>query len=239
MNAFSNVYEDNERADSYAKLEFPNTYYLAYRDIPELLRKYKNSGRVLDFGCGTGRSSRFIRKLGFDVVGVDISKDMVQKARKLDPSGDYRCIKNGDFEEFEVGSFDIVLSIFTFDNIPGIENRLNLLNGLSDLLNEGGILVLLDSTPEIYYHEWASFSTKDFSENRNAKSGGRVKIIMTDVNDSRPVDDIMWFEEDYLNLFTRVGLKVLEIHKPLGRKDESIAWVNETVIPPWVIYVLK
>jgi len=25
----------------------------------------------------------------------------------------------------------------------------------------------------------------------------------------------------------------------LGRKDESIAWVNETVIPPWVIYVLK
>jgi len=239
MNAFSNVYEDNERADSYAKLEFPNTYYLAYRDIPELLRKYKNSGRVLDFGCGTGRSSRFIRKLGFDVVGVDISKDMVQKAPKLDPSGDYRCIKNGDFEEFEVGSFDIVLSIFTFDNIPGIENRLNLLNGLSDLLNEGGILVLLDSTPEIYYHEWASFSTKDFSENRNAKSGGRVKIIMTDVNDSRPVDDIMWFEEDYLNLFTRVGLKVLEIHKPLGRKDESIAWVNETVIPPWVIYVLK
>ena len=239
MNAFSNVYEDNERADSYAKLEFPNTYYLAYRDIPELLRKYKNSGRVLDFGCGTGRSSRFIRKLGFDVVGVDISKDMVQKARKLDPSGDYRCIKNGDFEEFEVGSFDIVLSIFTFDNIPGIENRLNLLNGLSDLLNEGGILVLLDSTPEIYYHEWASFSTKDFTENRNAKSGGRVKIIMTDVNDSRPVDDIMWFEEDYLNLFTRVGLKVLEIHKPLGRKDESIAWVNETVIPPWVIYVLK
>ena len=239
MSAFLNAYEDNERADSYANLEFPNTYYLAYRDIPKLLRKYKNSGRVLDFGCGTGRSSRFTRKLGFDVVGVDISKDMVKKARQLDPSGDYRCIKNGDFEEFEIGSFDIILSVFTFDNIPGVENRHNLLNGLSKLLKEGGVIVMLDSTPEIYCHEWASFSTKEFPENKNVCSGGSVKIIMTDVKDSRPVEDIVWFEEDYLNLFSKTGLEILEIHKPLGRKEEPVTWINETIIPPWVIYVLR
>ena len=31
---FSNVYADAERAASYADLEFPGTYYLAYRDLP-------------------------------------------------------------------------------------------------------------------------------------------------------------------------------------------------------------
>jgi hypothetical protein len=31
---FRNVYEDSKRADAYAKMEFPGTYYLAYRDLP-------------------------------------------------------------------------------------------------------------------------------------------------------------------------------------------------------------
>jgi hypothetical protein len=28
-------------------------------------------------------------------------------------------------------------------------------------------------------------------------------------------------------------------HRPLGREDEPFAWVNETRIAPWVIYVLR
>ena len=32
---FSNVYEDAKRAEAYSKLEFPGTYYLAYRDLPK------------------------------------------------------------------------------------------------------------------------------------------------------------------------------------------------------------
>ena len=37
---FSNVYDDADRARAYADLEFPGTYYLAFRDLPVLLRKY-------------------------------------------------------------------------------------------------------------------------------------------------------------------------------------------------------
>ena len=35
---FKNVYEDDIRADAYAGLEFPGTYYLAYRDLPEIIK---------------------------------------------------------------------------------------------------------------------------------------------------------------------------------------------------------
>jgi len=31
-----NCYEDANRASAYAKLEFANTYYLAFRDLPEI-----------------------------------------------------------------------------------------------------------------------------------------------------------------------------------------------------------
>ena len=33
---FGNVYEDEERARAYATLQFPGTYYLAFRDLPAL-----------------------------------------------------------------------------------------------------------------------------------------------------------------------------------------------------------
>ncbi len=34
-----NCYEDAVRASAYARLEFPGTYHLAYRDLPDLIGK--------------------------------------------------------------------------------------------------------------------------------------------------------------------------------------------------------
>ena len=70
MNAeFSNVYDDPLRAEAYSTLEFPGTYYLAFRDLPPILRTCVQGTRALDFGCGAGRSTRFLRGLGFETVG--------------------------------------------------------------------------------------------------------------------------------------------------------------------------
>ncbi len=89
---FVNCYEDVNRANAYAALEFANTYYLAYRDLPAILSNSVTGERALDFGCGTGRSTRFLEKLGFHVTGVDISEPMLRIARATDPSGDYRLV---------------------------------------------------------------------------------------------------------------------------------------------------
>ncbi len=236
---FSNVYDDTKRAEAYATLEFPGTYHLAYRDLPAIIAEHVAGRKALDFGCGTGRVTRFLKKLGFDVIGVDISSSMIQLAKTVDPGGKYRLVADGDFGAFEPDSFDLVLSSFAFDNIPDVSKRCELLRGLRRLLKNEGRMILLDSTPEIYTHEWASFTTKDFPENNLAKSGETVRIVMKDVEDGRPVVDIVWFNEDYLNLFAESELDLVARHTPLGRKDESYEWLTETSIAPWVIYVLR
>jgi SAM-dependent methyltransferase len=235
---FSNVYEDDERADAYARLEFPGTYYLAYRDIPGIIADHVDGKRAIDFGCGTGRSTRFLSKLGFDVVGVDISRNMVQKAIEFDKAGDYRVIADGDFSGFEKNSYDLILSAFTFDNIPTREKKVALFGGLASLLNAEGKIINMVSSPEIYTHEWASFTTKDFPENKQAQSGDKVKIIMTDVTDSRPVEDIIWKDDAYREVYDLAGLKVLQKYEPLGLDSEPYDWINEIKIAPWVIYLL-
>ena len=235
---FSNVYEDAIRADAYSRLEFPGTYYLAFRDLPAITAKHVRGRKALDFGCGSGRSARFLKRLGFQTVGIDISNEMVERARKSDPEGDYRVIREADFSPFGKGMFDLILSAFPFDNIPTMEKKVMNLRGLRDLLREDGVLINLVSSPDIYTHEWASFSTRDFPENRDAKSGDIVRIIQLDIDDKRPVNDILWTAESYRETYRSAQLKIVHVYKPLAKKEEPYDWVNETRMAPWTIYVL-
>jgi SAM-dependent methyltransferase len=233
-----NCYEDTNRANAYATLEFANTYYLAFRDLPGILSKHVTGKRALDFGCGTGRSTRLLRKLGFHVTGVDISEDMLRIARATDPSGDYRLVPGDNLSQFAAGSFDLVLAAFPFDNIPG-GMKARIFCDLGKLLGPCGTIVNVVSSPEIYTHEWASFSTRDFPENAAARSGDIVRIVVSDHHDRRPVEDILWTDKSYRAVYREAGLKAVQVFKPLAEGDEPYSWVSETKIAPWVIYVLK
>ena len=235
---FTNVYEDHARADAYAQLEFPGTYFLAFRDLPKLLHEHVHGCAALDFGCGTGRSTRFLRGLGFDPVGVDIAPSMLARARELDPQGDYRLVGDGDLSGLPTATYDLILSTFTFDNIPTLDRKATLLASLRQSLKPSGRLVSLVSTPDIYVNEWASFSTRDFPENRSVVSGGRVRIVMLDVGDRRPVEDVVCSNADYARLYTAAGLQSVALHCPLGSPTDGIDWVSETTVAPWAIYVL-
>lgn len=236
---FFNAYEDAKRAESYSKLEFPGTYYLAFRDLPGIIGRHVTGTRAVDFGCGAGRSTRFLRDLGFDATGVDTSREMIKNARELDPAGDYRVVKNGDPGSVLDGRTDLVLSAFTFDNVPTKAQKVDLFARLAKLLEPTGRIVNLVSTPEIYFYEWMSFSTRDYPENKAAKPGDVVRIVTTAVEDKRPVEDIIWPDKNYCEVYAEAGLEVIEKHKPLGKKSEPYEWVNETTIAPWVIYVLR
>lgn len=236
---FENSWGNRTRAESYARLEFPNTYYLAYRDLPQIISSHVTGKKAVDFGCGTGRSTRFLKNLGFKVTGIDISPDMLDIARQLDKSDDYQLVTNGQYSHLGENQYDLVQSIFTFDNIPGWENRTNILTGLRDLLNSTGKIICLDSTPDLYTNEWASFSTNEFPGNRTAKTGDIVRDIMLDVEDRRPVEDIYWTVEDYHLLFTKAGLILDATYKPLGKPDEPYNWISELNIAPWMIFVLS
>jgi SAM-dependent methyltransferase len=236
---FSNVYADGERAKAYSTLEFPGTYYLAFRDLPAIIGRHIKGRDALDFGCGAGRSTRFLKKLGFDAIGIDISSTMIDEASKADPDGTYHLVHGADFSVLNPESFDLVLCAFPFDNIPDEPKRVEILRGLRRLLRAGGHLILLGSAPEIYVHEWASFTTKDFAENAQAKSGDTVRIVMKDVADQRPVVDAFWLAEDYQNLFAASRLHVVALYQPLGRRDEPYQWISETSVSPWLIYVTE
>jgi len=171
------------------------------------------------------------------VVGIDISAEMIDRAHAIDPSGDYRLIEEGNLDPLDGRTFDLILSAFTFDNIPA-GRKPALFSELARRLAENGRLVNLVSSPEIYTHEWASFSTRGFPENLQARTGDIVRIVDIAIDDARPVEDVLCGDEAYRAVYREAGLTVREMHAPLARSSEPYDWVSETRVAPWVIYVL-
>lgn len=233
-----NSYIDDDLAKAYSVLEFPGCYYLAYTGLSQALERYSGGNNVLDFGCGTGRSTRFLRNKGYDVTGIDVSAQMIAHAKNLDPSGKYTLVEEGDFSALGGQKFDVVTSVFTFDNIAGVEQRISLFRDIGSLLSEQGIAILIDANSAIYTSDTTSFYT-NYPENFKAQSGDPVKVAVKDIEDSRPVIDILWHEQDYYDQFAEAGLEVLETLRPLGMQDDPYEWITEHEVPPFFIFVVR
>jgi len=157
---------------------------------------------------------------------------MLDQARALDPLGEYYLVSDRLEDECTPSSFDIILAAFTFDNIANSGPKADALSWLRTLLASDGCVLLVVSSPVIYVNEWASFSTQDFPENREARDGDRLRIVMLDVPDRRPVEDIFCTDVRYRQLFETTGLKVLDVQNPLVTGKEPTQWVSETRAAP-------
>jgi ubiquinone/menaquinone biosynthesis C-methylase UbiE len=177
--------------------------------------------------------------LGFDVMGIDVSPAMIRLARAADPTGCYRLVADGDYRGLEHRRFDMILSAFAFDNIPGVDHRATILHGLRRLLRNDGRIVLVDCTPDAYLHEAVSFTTRGFPGNHTARSGDQVRAIIKGVGDDRPVVDISGSTPTMSPCSPRLDSRLLP---STGRSDETTILTTGSVSRrsrPWVIYVLK
>ena len=64
--------------------------------ITKLDSKRKKFNKVIDLGCGTGLSGKSLREISKNLTGIDLSKNMVEKARELEI---YDDLLVGDIEE--------------------------------------------------------------------------------------------------------------------------------------------
>ncbi len=99
--------------------------------------------RVLDLGCGEGYVSRQLRQRGAHVIGVDISEEMIGRARQAEaaePRGiDYRVGDASRLHFREIG-VDLVVAVFLF-NYLDIEQTRRALHHVHRVLRPGGRLV--------------------------------------------------------------------------------------------------
>ncbi|MBU0492481.1 MAG: methyltransferase domain-containing protein [Chloroflexi bacterium] len=102
----------------------------------------RDSRRVLDIGCGTGWTSLYLGRRGFDVVAIDPSLGCVQMAKR-------HAIEQGVFVEylatapgyvrFRPESFDTVFAFHALHHAPDMPTRIR---EIRELLRPGGCIAI-------------------------------------------------------------------------------------------------
>jgi SAM-dependent methyltransferase len=96
---------------------------------------------VLDFGCGVGRLLGAFAAIAEDVVGVDVSKSMLQEAsRNCNRLGlhNVRLLQSDDDLSQVTGTFDLVHSFIVFQHIP-VERGRAIFGKLLRYIRPGGV----------------------------------------------------------------------------------------------------
>jgi SAM-dependent methyltransferase len=110
----------------------------------ELLNRFvaevQGRGEVCDMGCGMGHISRFLRDAGASVFGLDLSPEMIEQARKLNPDISFQV---GDMVGLALPNDRVagIVAFYAIVNIPP-DSLPTVFQEMLRLLKSGGLLLL-------------------------------------------------------------------------------------------------
>lgn len=108
----------------------------------------KDNERILDVGCGIGRHALIWAKRNFNVVGIDRSEKIIQKAKEKAEqqnihSVQFICDDIRNITPQNKGTFDLVVSLFTsFGHEELDDDNQKILHAISSLLAEEGVFFI-------------------------------------------------------------------------------------------------
>lgn len=158
--SFSQVYDlfmDNIPYDDWAE------------SVLRLFRKYGiTEGIAADLGCGTGQMTRRFALAGFDMIGIDVSSEMLDIASNQEDAPSGILYLQQDLREMEL--YGTVRAFFcvcdTINYLLTEEDLTQVFRLVNNYLDPGGIFVFDVNTP-LFYEEIGSST---IAENRDEAS---------------------------------------------------------------------
>ncbi len=217
--SFASVYDrymDNVPYDSWAA------------NIKTLFEKYTVPMEIVcDLGCGTGQITRRLKDMGYDMIGIDVSYDMLMEAQTHEDSDGilYLC---QDMREFELyGTVGAVVSLCDSMNyLQNTDELFTVCKLANNYLDPKGLFIF-DVKTEHFYEQ---LGTRTIAENREEGSfiwendydpdtrDNAYYLTIYEENDEGTFDR---YEEEHLqhafliqeieNAIKESGLKLLEV----------------------------
>jgi SAM-dependent methyltransferase len=153
-------------AQFYDKLMGENKYPGWKKLIADVVEKYNISkGTGLDIACGTGNISGILVDLGFRVVGIDVSSEMISIAKQKFPGEQFICV---DSKNFDLGdhakSVNLVVSFY--DSLNYLLSDDDMLQTFSSINRNipAGTIFLFDMNPMDHIETAQKFKPRVFEE---------------------------------------------------------------------------
>jgi len=120
----------------------------------EILRRFSqeigDKSPVWDFGCGPGHTAQYLKKLGIEIAGLDLSEKILEQARSLHPGIHFR---KGDILELEFENDSIAGVVAFYAIVHFTEEQLGTaFREVFRVLQPGGIFLFTYHTGEETIH---------------------------------------------------------------------------------------
>ena len=176
--------------------------------------------RVMDMACGKGRHSRVLESHGLEVVGFDLSKQSIDKAKIYESETIAFDVHDMRKSLTKFGKFDVIFNLFTsFGYFHNIEDDQKVIKNVHKALTTDGFFVqdylnaasVIDALPQNGSKET---ETSNFTWKKHVADG----FILKDITVENGGDQHHFQEkvkvyslEDLVKLHEEAGLKVKDV----------------------------
>lgn len=188
--------------DLYAKIEpyigFYDNYERLYGYYLKLLKDFKVKN-ILDVGCGNGRMLELLREFGYSAEGIDISRKMVEIAKKRGVKAECKNISEINKK------YDAIIAVADVLNYMDEISLAIFLGNVKNALNVGGVFICDINTLH-------GFS--DVADGTMIKDDEKVFLAIDAVFDGKILDTNIIFFEQEGDLYKKYSGKILQyFHK--------------------------
>lgn len=111
----------------------------------ELLAQYlSKDSKILDYGCGYGRTITKLEKAGYkSIIGVDTSAELIKRAKTFFDMGNVYHIESAK-TIFQDSEFDCVILLAVLTCVPESKHQIDIVKEIRRLIKPGGYIFLSD-----------------------------------------------------------------------------------------------
>jgi SAM-dependent methyltransferase len=187
--------------------------------------------KVVDVACGKGRHAAHLAEIGMQVLGLDLSENSIEQAKRLDKDG-ARFLCHDMREDFPQNGFDAVFNLFTsFGYFESGQEDQRVLQNMYNACTLGGYVVqdylnansVIDDLPmeDTLERGGYKFQTRKYRTDKHivkditVEDSGEVLMFQEKVR--------IFTKDELLGLHQQAGLDVLEVFGDysLGAFDDN------------------
>ena len=220
--AQQNIFDNEIFFEGYKQLREKEGNANELFEIPALLSMMPdlNGKKVLDLGCGFGEHCKmFLDNGAKNVVGIDISKKMLEVAKKTnsDPKIEYINMPIEDIDKLNE-TFDVVVSSLACHYVEKFDH---VVKTIYNLLDEDGVFIFSQEHPLVTCHSGGNRWTKD-------ENGEKIHMNLSNygVEGERTskwfVDNIKIYHRTFSNIvntLVKAGFSIQQMTEPLPTSE--------------------